>query len=106
MSDDDVGKKFDAAMFDIYRRAKSEAKYNATVFLNMLSERGGVGTAKFLINSKAESAGFGALYLAGRLDLTVEAMLIENPIWHTLFLPEELDRARSRLTKFNYTIKP
>ena len=105
MSQSDLSKKFDAAMFDIYRRAKTEAKYNATIFLNMLSDRGGLATAKFLINSTKESDGFTALYLAGRLDLTVEAMILENAIWHPLFLPEEMDRARSRLKSFSYEPK-
>ena len=101
-----MSKKFDGAMFDIYHRAKTEAKYNATVFLNMLSDRGGLSTAKFLINSRKESDGFAALFLAGRLDLTVEAMIIENPVWHSLFLPEELERAKSRLDSFGYKPKP
>ncbi|MGC1427974.1 MAG: hypothetical protein WA822_05250 [Albidovulum sp.] len=102
MSNEDLSKKFDGAMFDIYRRAKTEAKYNATVFLNMLSDRGGVSTAKFLINSRKESDGFAALFFAGRLDLTVEAMIFENPNWHPLFLTEELERVKSRLDSFGY----
>ena len=46
-----LSKHFDGAMFEIYRRAKSEAGYNATVFLKMLSDRGWLDTAKYLINS-------------------------------------------------------
>lgn len=32
--------EFNNAMHEIYRKAKDEAGYNATVFLRMLSERG------------------------------------------------------------------
>ena len=39
----DLRAQFDEAMFTIYRRAKSEAKYNATIFLGMLHTRRGLG---------------------------------------------------------------
>lgn len=93
---------FDAAMFDIYRRAKDEASYNATIFLKMLTDRGGLETAKALINSPQPSDGYTSLYERGRLDLTVEAMVVENPKWHLLFLEEELERANRRLTAYRY----
>lgn len=76
-----MSKHFDVAMFEIYQRAKSEAGYNANIFLKMLSDRGGLDTAKYLINSPKESDGYTALYERGRLDLTVEAMVIENNRW-------------------------
>lgn len=43
--------EFDEAMLDIYRTALNEAGYNAVRFLGMLNDRGGLGTAKYLINS-------------------------------------------------------
>jgi len=46
-----ISRQFDAAMFDIYRRAKSEAGYNARIFVGMIADRGGLATAKYLINS-------------------------------------------------------
>ena len=49
----DIRKDFDQAMFTIYRRAKSEANYNATIFLSMLSSKGGLATAKYLINASS-----------------------------------------------------
>src|SRR4051812_7676755 len=85
----DLTKLFDAAMFDIYRRAKSEAGYNATIFLRMISDRGGLATAKYLLNSPKPSDGYTHLYERGRLDLTVEAMIVENTRWHELFTKEE-----------------
>ncbi len=52
-----LSKKFDAAVFNIYKRAKSEANYNATIFLSMLNDRGGLSTAKYLINASKPSDG-------------------------------------------------
>jgi hypothetical protein len=98
----ELSKQFDGAMLDIYRRAKSEAGYNATIFLQMLNERGGLTTAKYLVNSPKESVGYTALYLKKRLDLTVEALIVEHGKWHSLFTREELEKARARLEKFGY----
>src|SRR6266446_164064 len=95
-------KKFDAAMFDIYRRAKAEAGYNATIFLRMISDKGGLATAKYLINSPTPSDGYTHLYERGRLDLTVEAMVVEATTWHELFTESELARARHRLKQYGY----
>ena len=50
-------RKFDEAMFTIYRRAKAEARYTATIFLNMLNDRGGLATARYLINAEKPSDG-------------------------------------------------
>ena len=99
----DLEAQFDRAMFDVYRRAKAEAKYNATIFLQMLTDNGGLRTAKTLINAVRPSDGYTALYLRERLDLTVEAVVVENPKWHPLFEEEELERARKRLRDYEYS---
>ncbi len=101
----DLDAQFNEAMFDIYRRAKSEAKYNATIFLQMITDKGGCITAKTLINAAKPSDGYTALYLRKRLDLTVEAMIVENERWHSLFTPDELEKARTRLKAYEYEPK-
>jgi hypothetical protein len=98
----DIDAQFDQAMFDVYRRAKQEADYPATIFLQMLTENGGRRTAKTLINSPKPSDGYTALFMRGRLDLTVEALVIEDERWHVLFTDEELERARKRLNEYRY----
>ena len=102
---DALVKQFDQAMLTIYLRAKSEAKYTASIFFNMLNDRGGLATAKYLINSDTPSEGYTRLYDLGRLDLTVEAMVVEEPRWHRLFTEEELAKARKRLTAYGYKAK-
>jgi hypothetical protein len=97
--------QFTQAMFDIYRRAKTEADYNASIFFQMISERGGVRTAKALINATRPSDGYTQLYQRGHLEITVEAVVVENPKWHSLFTPDEIARARKRLKDYRYEPK-
>ena len=92
----------DEAMLGIYQRALREAHYNATRFLAMLSEPGGLETARILIHSSVESEGYTALWERGRLDLTVEAVITDNAEWHPLFSEEELAICRERLSKYEY----
>lgn len=94
--------QFDAAMMDIYRRARTEAKYPATRYHQMLCEYGGVETARILINSDAVSDGYTALWERGRLDLTVEAMVFDHSDFHALFSEEEMNRVRERLRAYQY----
>ncbi|HYD86234.1 MAG TPA: hypothetical protein VEA80_02055 [Vitreimonas sp.] len=98
----DLAKQFDAAMLEVYVRAKEEAKYTASEFHNMLTRQGGVATAKQLINAAKPSDGYTRLYERGFLKLTVEAVVVENPKWHPLFADHEIERARARLLAYNY----
>jgi len=77
--------EFHEAMLDIYRKAKSEAKYNAQRFLQMVVDHGGIEAAKMLINSETVSEGYTALWERGRLDLTVEANGARNKKYHSFF---------------------
>jgi hypothetical protein len=93
---------FGRAMTEIYRRAKAEAGYNATLFLRMLSDHGPVDTAHRLINSSQPSDGFTHLWERGRLDLTVEAHVL-RPEFDVLFTDEERDACRARLSDYGFT---
>jgi hypothetical protein len=94
--------QFDEEMLNIYRRAKLEAGYNASLFLHMLGEHGGLETARILIHKDRVSDGYTALYLRGRLDITVEAVIRDNPKWHTLFTSKELEICDERLRSYDY----
>ena len=95
---------FHHAMEEIYHRAKDEAGYNATVFRRMVAEHGGVETARRLINASNVSDGYTALWEKGRLDLTMEAMLVGRPAFHPLFAEAELRICRKRLKEYGYDI--
>ena len=99
---DDLKGLFNLAMWNIYKRAKYEAKYNATRYLQMLDEEGGVETAHILINTSTVSDGYTALWERGRLDLTVEALIWDNPEYHELFTEDELRNAKKRLIDYQY----
>jgi len=85
MADGPLVAEFDQEMFRIYERARSEANYNATRFLYMLYEHRGLETARILLHSTNASEGYTALWERGRLDLTVEVVIHDNPKWHQLF---------------------
>lgn len=97
--------KFTLRMFEIYRHAKEQAGYTATIFYNMVHDHGGLITAKTLINAAKPSDGYTALYERGRLDLTVEAVVVEEQKWHPLFTGEEITKAKNRLDKYGYKPK-
>jgi hypothetical protein len=56
-------------------------------------------TAKCLINTPKLSEGYVHLYEKNRLDLTVEAMVVETPQWHDLFTSDEFVKVRRRLAQ-------
>lgn len=92
---------FHAAMVDVYRRAKNEVGYHATIFLRMVSERGGVAAARQLLHASNVSDGFTALWERKRLDLTMEALILRSE-FGSLFISEELATARNRLEQYGY----
>ena len=92
--------EFHEAMLNIYRKAKSEAKYNAVRFLQMVTEHGGLEAAQMLIRSATVSEGYTALWERGRLDLTVEAMILNNDRYQSLFSEEELSICAKRLKQY------
>ena len=90
--------KFDAAMLDIYERAKSETGYNATRFLQMIRQKGGYQTAVELLSGRVTdvSDGFTHLALKQRLDLSVEGLVLRDE-WQPLFDAKLIKNARLRL---------
>ncbi len=97
-------REFHKAMIHIYEKARDETGYLATRFLQMVTEHGGVETAKILINADKPSDGYSALWERKRLDITVEA-LVQDPRWESLFTPDEINRARQRLIDYGYDFK-
>lgn len=95
----DLEKQFDGEMRDVYISAKRECGYNATRFLQMLSDQGGVKTAKQLIQKPGGAEGFIALMTHQRPDLTVEARVLK-PEYHDLFSDDDRAICRERLEQF------
>ena len=97
----DLESQFHPAVVSVYERAKSEASYNASQFIQMVSELGGFETARILLASSDVSDGFTALWEARRLDLTVEALVL-GAQWTGLFTAEERHTAEDRLRQYEY----
>lgn len=94
--------EFDRAMRRLYTEALEQTGYRPTYFLRMVSELGGLGAAKQLLAPGQQTHdGFTTLYLHGRLDLTVEATILD-PTFAELFTDDELDTARERLRLHGY----
>jgi hypothetical protein len=68
----------------------------------MLSERGGLPTAKPLLWSDCPSDGFTTLWDHYRLDLTVEAHVLDDE-FTSLFADGDRQRALDRLAQYGWT---
>jgi hypothetical protein len=89
----------------IYETAKRELGYNATRFLQMISEHGGLAAARQLLGSDEPSEGFTTLWSHNRLDLTVEAHVLRQE-YEALFTDADRQRARDRLELYGWKANP
>lgn len=88
-------------MREYAERARKELRYFPHQFLEMLNDQHGYDIAVSLVSGSRASSGFYKLAEMNRLDLTVEALVVESR-WHQLFEVEVLQAARKRLTEFGY----
>jgi hypothetical protein len=94
--------EFDLEMLSIYQRALKEVNYKASRFHHMLIEYHGVETARILLHAPNVSEGYTALDERDRLNLTVEAIIHDNPKWYPLFTQDELAICTKRLKEYGY----
>lgn len=99
--DESLEKAFHHAMLGIYEQARDACDYRAVRFLQMVSDRGGLETAKRLLAQEEIQAGLTTLWECQRLDLSMEALVLE-PRFKLLFNESELKTARERLDAFGY----
>lgn len=97
----DLSLQFHDSMIDIYVKAKKECKYNAARFLQVVTEKGGVEAARTLILKDGGTDGFAKLWELGRLDLSVEVLVLKDE-YTQLFTDHEREECRNRLKKYNY----
>ena len=100
----DIERKFNIAMREIYETAKREFGYNATRFMQLVAEKGGVAAAKQLISKDGGTDGFATLWEHGRLDLSVEAHVLKSE-YAELFSDDERRMCEERLKEFGYKIR-
>lgn len=98
-----IEQDFIAAMLALHEKAKSEIHgYNPTKFLQLIKEFGGIHAAKILINVKGVPEGLRVLWEKKRLDLSTEALIVENPKYHQLFTEAEIKLAKTKLITLGY----
>ena len=95
--------RFHQEMLRIYEEA-NEFGYYPNYFLGMVVDRGGLSAAKHLISGNQLSDGFVRLWEEGRLDLSVEALVLRDP-WRGLFTQEELAEVQRRLDGVGYDVE-
>jgi hypothetical protein len=94
--------RLDKALLESYEEAK-RLKYTASYFFQMLTELGGLETARHLLWKDQPSEGFTRLWELRRLDLTVEAVVL-RPEFAALFNDAERKIARQRLMQYDYKL--
>lgn len=99
--DNQLENAFHDEMIGVYERARTECRYTATRFKQMITDHGGLAAAKMLLASPRLSEGLTRLWQENRLGISMEATVLREP-WCQLFTPEELSVARKRLEDLGY----
>lgn len=100
----DLENDFHNEMLHLYERWKKECNWVAKGFLKMVTNQGGLQAAKRLLESESIQKGLMNLWEQGRLDISVEATVLQDP-WRKLFSVGERAVAKNRLMELGY-IKP
>lgn len=83
------------------REAEQAIRYRPSFFLGMLENDGGYRTVIKLLSANGVSDGFKKLWEHGRMDLSVEALVVESE-WRSAFDPVLIARAEKRLNEVAY----
>jgi hypothetical protein len=80
-----------------------EATLQPAYTIQMIDRLGHVGACKRILEPGGSTEGLTRLWELGRLDLTVEAIVL-RPEFASLFSQEQLTTARKRLTDVGYPV--
>ena len=94
-------KKFEEELIKNCQVAQKEYEYNPTRFLQTVERFGGVKTAKEIMRKNNTFDGFDKLQKAGRIDLTMEAV-VANPKYAELFTDDEVNACFELLCEYGY----
>ena len=95
-------RRFDTLMLDLYWVTGKATGYWAHRWLQKVRRVGGLQAARdWLRPTKVPAAGLERLVKERRLDLSLEAIVLQEP-WRTLFTSEELNVARERLARISH----
>lgn len=94
-------KQFDEVLINNCEIAKKECDCNPTRFLQTLEKFGGVKTAKEIIRKGRVSDDFDKLQEAGRIELSMEAMITKSQ-FSELFTDDEVNSCFEVLCEYGY----
>jgi hypothetical protein len=101
---DQAESSFEQAVRETVRRSQDELGYNPRYFVSMIAQHGAVGAARRLLGAPTVSDGFVLLWERQRLDLTVEALVLD-PVFDDLLIVVEKATAHARLEEFGYVVR-
>jgi hypothetical protein len=101
VNDEERQQRFAAALESAWEAWWTEVHYRWRRYRQMIRAYEAVGTVKRLVVKPGVSPGFQRLADAGRLDLTMEALVL-HPDFAPLFTNDERDAARKRLQDHRY----
>ncbi len=96
-----LSEQFQAALLSVCQQAESEVGVKLTRLMQTIDKRGGVETAQEILRRGHYSDGFDALEKAGRLDLSLEAVVIQETFGH-LFTDDEVNACYAALLEGGY----
>ena len=101
---EDIEKRFHEDMLALYDKIGRSTGYWPHYFRRKVRNRGGLAAAKSWLNdAKSVSEGFKRLRDLGRLDFSMEALILQEP-WSKLFTEAERHIAQTRLDLHGYRV--
>jgi hypothetical protein len=97
----ELEQQFDCAVMQAVAECRAFG-YNPAYFIRMRSQDGTRDATAKLLNDDKSSDGFNRLVEQGRMELTLEAIIWDNPIFWPLFHSTVLKKAFTRLVKAGY----
>lgn len=103
MDQSDLQRRFLTETMRGVQQLKKEIGYNPTYFTRMVAELGPVEATRRLVRSSTPSDGFTKLWETGRLEMTVEALVL-LPWYSPLFEDVDHQAARQRLEAYRFDV--
>ncbi|ONI44038.1 hypothetical protein AN641_08635 [Candidatus Epulonipiscioides gigas] len=98
---DKLKELFSKEMLILYKQISKQIKYKSQNLLKYINEYGGYQAALKYIYTPSYTNDFSALWEAGRLDLSIEVLLL-NEKYRSIIAPDVINFCTRRLNEYNY----
>ena len=101
-----LSRKYTKFLLDLCRRTKEETNgaYDPAEFRSLVAAHGGAWATYRILMKKEFNMGLSMLWGLGRMDLTLEAQLLQHEEFHPLFDPSVPKACRRVLEDHNYFV--